>query len=143
MNSKEIITVVDAPEISLEENELAGDALLKFYRALGWNGTDYLDPCKVCTTHDVYQWLYAIMIEKCPDPVGVGMAIVNRGPSVDAYVPPEKVYLHEGWFQSETESEGKKAVRFYIYSDQRPRRSATAFVEPRHRVSAVGCRMEL
>jgi hypothetical protein len=52
------------------------------------------------------------MLEKCPDPVGVGMAIVNRGPSVDVYVPPEKVYLHDGWVRSETDSEEKKPIKF-------------------------------
>ena len=44
--NKRNITVVDAPHVSLAENEKAGEALLKFFRALGWNGDDYLDPCK-------------------------------------------------------------------------------------------------
>ena len=44
MNNKKIVTIVDAPEIILTESELAGEALLKFYRALGWNGIDIVDP---------------------------------------------------------------------------------------------------
>ena len=91
------ITVVDAPEVSLAEDEQAGEVLLKFYRALGWNGEDMLDPNKVRTTNAVYNRLYEIMFDKCPDPVGVGMMMVNRGPSTDDYIPKEKVYLYDGW----------------------------------------------
>jgi len=112
MNNKKIIMVVDAPEIILAENETAGDALLKFYRALGWNGIDILDLCKVYTTNEVYQKLYDVMIDKCPDPVGVGMAIVNRGPSVDAHVPTGKVYLNDVWVQPDPEAEETHAMRF-------------------------------
>lgn len=112
MNSKEIVIIVDAPEIILAENESAGEALLKFYRELGWNGKDYLDPRQICTTNEVYNRLYDVMIEKCPDDVGVGMEMVNRGPSVDSYVPPGKVYLHEGWIIPETESKEVKPIKF-------------------------------
>lgn len=95
--NKQIITVVDAPVIALAEDEKAGDVLLKFYRALGWNGDDYFDPCKIRTTKAVYNRLYDTMYEWCPDPVGVGMHMVNRGPGTDDYIPPDKVYLLEGW----------------------------------------------
>ena len=94
---KQVITIIDAPHVSLAENEKAGEALLKFFRALGWNGHDSLDPSKIRTTKDVYNQLYDVMYDKCPDPVGVGMLMVNRGPGTDDFVPSEKVYLFEGW----------------------------------------------
>ena len=95
--NRQVVTIVDAPEVSLAENEKAGEALLKFYRSLGWNGEDFLDPCKVRTTEDIYKRLYDVIYEHCPDPVGVGMLMVNRGPGTDDYVPSGKVYLLEGW----------------------------------------------
>ena len=62
MNTQ-IIMVVDAPIVILSEGEKAGDALLKFYRALGWNGTDNLDPCKVRTTKAVFNSLNDVMYD--------------------------------------------------------------------------------
>jgi len=103
---KQMITVVDAPIISLADDERAGDVLLKFYRALGWDGEDYLDPCKVRTTNAVYSYLYDVMFEKCPDPVGVGMHMVNRGPGTEDYIPTGKVYLLEGWITPAEQTEG-------------------------------------
>lgn len=94
---KQIITIVDAPEISLAENEKAWEALQKFYRSLGWNEDDILDPRKVHTTKDVYKSLYDVMYEKCGDSVCVGMLMTSRGPGTDDYVRPGKVYLLEGW----------------------------------------------
>ena len=96
MNSTTIV-VVDAPEVSLNDDEKAGDYLLKFYRALGWNGEDMLDPCKIRTTKAIYGQLYDAIFEKHPDPVSVGMLMVNSGPGTDDYIPTGKVYLHEGW----------------------------------------------
>ena len=93
----EHITVVDAPEISLTEKDKAGDGLLNFYKALGWNGEDILDPRKVCTTKEVYYRIYDVIYEKTADCLGVGMLMVNSGPSVDSDIPPNKVYLFEGW----------------------------------------------
>lgn len=92
-----IESIVDAPNISLTESEKAGEALLKFYRALGWNGIDVLDPSKVRTTKAVFNHLYDVMYDKCLDPVGVGMTLVNSGPGADTDVPPGKVYLLKGW----------------------------------------------
>jgi hypothetical protein len=103
------ITVVDAPMVSLSEHEKAGDALLKFYRALGWNGNDYLDPCKVRTTNAIYNRLHDVIYNKCPDPVGVGMLMVNRGPGTDDFVPPGKVYLYKGWVTPFVAEEGASA----------------------------------
>jgi len=96
MNTQ-VILVVDAPEVSLSEDEKAGDALQKFYRALGWNGKDNLDPCKVRTTKAVFDGLHDIMYERLPDPLAVGMTMVNIGPGTDNFIPPGKVYLLEGW----------------------------------------------
>ena len=95
--SKQIITVVDAPEVTLSEDEYAGNALLKFYRALGWNGMDYLDPCKVRTTTAVFSNLHKVMCNGRHDAVNVGMMLVNIGPGTEEYIPPGKVYLLEGW----------------------------------------------
>jgi hypothetical protein len=95
--NKQTITVVDAPVIKLTDGEKAGDVLLKFYRALGWNGEDYLDTCKVRTTQAVYNRLYDTRFDRCPDPVGVGMQMVNRGPGTEDYIPQGKVYLLERW----------------------------------------------
>jgi hypothetical protein len=92
-----IVTLVDAPDVILADNEKAGAALLKFYRALGWDGKDELDPCKVKTTKAVYNRLYDTMYAKCPEPVGIGMLMVNQGPSTDDNIPPGKVCLLEGW----------------------------------------------
>jgi len=105
--NKQIIIVVDAPEIVLDEDEKAGDVLLKFFRALGWNGEDYLDPCKIRTTQEVCNRLYNTMYDKCPDPVTVGMAMVNRGPGTENYIQPGKVHLLEGWIKP-AESESKE-----------------------------------
>jgi hypothetical protein len=85
---------------------------LKFFRALGWNGEDILDPCKIRTTKEVYDRLYDIMYDRCPDPVGVGMFMVNRGPGTDNCVPPGKVYLLEGWVSPYEPTEGEIANGF-------------------------------
>jgi hypothetical protein len=89
--------VVDAPNVCLSEDEQAGDILLKFFRALGWNGEDILDPRKIRTTKEVYNNLYHLMCEKCHDTITVGMFMVNYGPGVDDYVPQDKVHLIDGW----------------------------------------------
>lgn len=92
-----VIIVMDAPQVSLAEGEKPAELLLHFFRALGWNGEDFLDPSKIRTTKDVYDRLYDQMYELCPDPVGVGMYMVNRGPGTETYIPQGKVYLLEGW----------------------------------------------
>ena len=107
--NKQIIAVVDAPEVSLTESEKAGDALLKFYRALGWNGDDYLDPSKIRTTKAVFDRLYDIMLEKFPDTTAVGMHLCNSGPGTEDYIPANKVYLLEGWTSPAEAQEGAAA----------------------------------
>ena len=107
--NKQVIAIVDAPEVSLAEDEKAGDVLLKFYRALGWNGDDFLDPCKIRTTKEVHNSLYDAMYEKAPDAVGVGMLMVNRGPGPEDYIPPNIVYLLDGWITPTEAKEGTAA----------------------------------
>ena len=92
-----IVSIVEAPDISLSWGENAGDVLIKFYKALGWNGEDTIEPCKVRTTKDVFNQLYDLMFDKCPDSLGLSMFMVNKGPGTDDYVPPGKVCLLEGW----------------------------------------------
>jgi len=92
-----VITIVDAPNVTLAADEEAGELLLHFYRQLGWNERDILDPCKVRTTKEVYDRLYSQMCERCPNPVSVGMFMVNKGPGVEDYIQAGKVHLHEGW----------------------------------------------
>jgi len=107
--SKKIVTIVDAPVVTLNDDDKAGDALLKFYHALGWNGEDILDPCKVRTTKAVFDKLYDTIFERAPDPIGVGMFMCNRGPGTEDYIPPGKVYLLEGWITPAETQEGDVA----------------------------------
>jgi len=95
---KQIITVVDAPEVSLSVNENPEEVLVNFYRELGWNGEDTLNPNKVRTTKPVFDYLYETMFKKFPNnPESVGMIMVNIGPGTDDCIPSGKVYLLEGW----------------------------------------------
>jgi hypothetical protein len=90
----DITAILLAPEMDIDKAENAGDILLSFYRALGWNGKDLLDPRRIRTTKAVYMGIFSAMKEKYPDPA---VAMVNWGPGVDAEIPPEKVYLLKGW----------------------------------------------
>jgi hypothetical protein len=92
-----IVAIVDAPQVSFAEGDGAGELLLHFYTALGWNRNDFLDPCKIRTTQKVYNHLLDRMRERCPDTLSVGMFMVNNGPGVDNHIPLGKVYLLEGW----------------------------------------------
>jgi hypothetical protein len=92
-----IIAILDAPEIILTKEDNAGDVLVKFYRALGWNGEDELNSWKVRTTNAVYDRLFDLMLEKYPDTVGIGLVMIDKAPGVDKNIPPNKVHLLEGW----------------------------------------------
>ena len=92
--------ILDAPKITLDEDEKAGDGLLKFYRALGWDGENILDPCKIQTTKAVYTKLYDLMFEKCPDSLTIGHSLMNLSSGVDEDIPPNKVYLLDGWIRA-------------------------------------------
>ena len=109
--NRRIIITVDAPEVSLAPDQKAGDLLLNFYRALGWNGTDYLEPCKIRTTKEVFNRLYSQIYEHCPDSVSVGMLMVNSGPGTEDYIPSGRVWLYEGWTRSDDQVEQKE--KFY------------------------------
>ena len=91
------ITVVDAPKFVLSETKTAGETLLKFYRELGWNGQDVLDPRKVLTTKDIFNNLYDAVFEKFSDTMGVSVLMANNGPKTNELVPQGKVHLLEGW----------------------------------------------
>ena len=106
ITAKDVIAVVDAPTVSLAPNESAGDILLHFYRALGWNGNDLLDPCKVRTTEAVYNHLYDQIYEHYPNFISVGIFMVNRGPGVENDIPAGKVHLLEGWVKPVADEEG-------------------------------------
>jgi len=92
-----IIIVVDAPEVCFAPDENPAELLLHFYRKLGWNGDDVLDPRKVRTTKEVYNRLSDQMHKRCPDPVAVAMLMVNSGPGTEDCIPEGKVYLLDGW----------------------------------------------
>jgi hypothetical protein len=93
----EIAAFVDVPIIDTEAAEDAGDVLLNFYRALGWNGADTLNVRKVRVSETVYNSLLEAMKEKCPDHNGISAAMVNYAPGVDVDMPPNKVFLLKGW----------------------------------------------
>ena len=98
MNRSKVLAVIDAPDVFLADDELAGDVLVHFYMGLGWNpNTHEVDPCKVRTTNTVYNRLYDLMYEKFPNALAVGAAMVNKAPGVDDDVPPGKVRLLDGW----------------------------------------------
>ena len=94
---------VTAPEIFINDDQLPGDALLNFYRSLGWNGEDNVDPTKIRTSKCVYDALYAFIFERVPGPLTVGMFLCNSGPGVDDDIPVGKVKLLKGWTKPEKE----------------------------------------
>ena len=99
IKGKNVVKIVEAPEISLIEGDTPVDVLIKFYRAIGWNGKNTLDPRKVRTTQEVYNYLHGIMLEKCIDKdySTIGFLMVNNAPGVDDNITTSKIYLLEGW----------------------------------------------
>jgi len=89
--------IVDVPTIISHEADKVGMVLLDFYKGLGWNGNDFLDPCKIRVSQAIYDELYNVMYEKYPCSVSVGMFMVNKAPSVDDSIPFGKVHLLDGW----------------------------------------------
>jgi len=92
--AKEI--VVAAPDITLMEADYIG-VLVQFYKALGWNGEDVLDPTKVRSTKAVFQNLYDEMQKHDPDNTAIGGFLVNKGPGVDDDLLANTVRLLPGW----------------------------------------------
>ena len=98
----EILEKVSAPAPRMEAGQQAGDILLNFYKDLGWNPeTHTLDPVKVKTTKEIFDTLYDAIYAVVPDALGVGMLLVNRGPSVTENIKPDTVYLLNGWIKEE------------------------------------------
>lgn len=94
---------VEAPVIDIEKSELMGGILLNFYRDLGWNGEDFLDPSKIRTTKAVFDSLLNAMHEKQPKcECAIGMLMCNSGPGVDENIPANTVHLLEGWVHPDT-----------------------------------------
>ena len=121
IKKSEIFAKVNAPALRLEDGQQvperspaakpvfakqkllkAGDILLNFYEDLGWNPeTHTLDPVKIKTTKEIYNALYDAIYAVVPDSLGVGMLLVNRGPSVTENIKPETVYLLNGWIKED------------------------------------------
>ncbi len=108
---REIEAIADAPEIIAEEDDLAGDILLNFFEALGWNPeTHIIDPRKIRTTKAVFCRLCDLMTEKCGDAFSAGAFMVNKGPGADDNIPEGKVYLLKGWIQPNNNNEEQEAA---------------------------------
>jgi hypothetical protein len=105
VQGKEVIAVFNAPIICVEDGDKAGDILIKFYKSLGWNGVDWVDPCKVRVSQNVFVGLHDIMSGQYPEPVTIGMALVSKGPGVDDDLPHGKVRLLDGWTIPQNEKE--------------------------------------
>lgn len=96
----DIEAIVSAPVIDPKSAETAGDILVLFYKAVGWNGEDMLDVRKIRTSRAVYESLFLAMKDKCNDD-SVGMRMVNYGPGVDDSIQRNKVYILKGWLDPE------------------------------------------
>jgi len=102
VKKSEILEKVSAPAPRLEAGQQARDILLNFFKDLGWNPeTHTVDPNKIKTTKEIYNSLYDAIYEIVPDPIGVGMLLVNRGPSVTENIKPGTVYLLHGWIKED------------------------------------------
>ena len=101
-----IISTVDAPEVIILKDDIAEEVLYKFYRALGWNGQDIVDPRKVRTTKDVFCNLIDVLKKGFPNDIFIPILVLNIGPGTDNYVPPGKVCLLEGWTRPDTSEAG-------------------------------------
>ena len=102
IKKSEIFAKVNAPALRLETGQQAGDILLNFFKDLGWDPeTHTLDPVKIKTTKEIYNSLYDVMYEIIPDSIGVGMLLVNWGPSVIENIKAGTVYLLNGWIKKD------------------------------------------
>ena len=98
-NGKRIEKIVDVPKLFINDGELAGDALLNWYKSLGWNSnTHILNPNNIRTTQDIYNNIVDFMADIAGEySAGIGMLMVSNGPGVDDDVPQGKVILLDGW----------------------------------------------
>jgi len=95
------MTIIDAPTVNSKESAPAGEVLIEFYQALGWNCLDTIDPRKIRTTEDVWQKLLDALSAQLPNTAAASMVLVNWGPGVDTDIAPGKVYLLPGWLNPE------------------------------------------
>ena len=96
--------VVQAPTLRCSPDEYAGDYLLNFYKDLGWNPkTHRLDPRFVKTTRKTYDEIRDAITERSEDAVGVGMLMINNGPSVNEDVKEGTVRLLNGWIKEDAD----------------------------------------
>ncbi|MBC8521280.1 MAG: hypothetical protein H8D26_04735 [Methanomicrobia archaeon] len=79
----------DIPEL---RGDNALEALLNFYKDLGWNRMGQLDPTKVKMNKEDWSKLFDKLVKLCPeDRVSVGFLVIDKGPSGDNNVPKGKV----------------------------------------------------
>jgi len=94
---KGVLSIIDAPIVVLANDGNPAEALVKFYKDLGWNPGDYINPKKVKVAKDVYDNIISTIHENCSFYDYIEEFVVNLSPSLDEEVPPGKVYLLKGW----------------------------------------------
>jgi len=77
-----------------------GDKLMNFYRDLGWDGKQEIEPMNVIVNED--DWLKLIKDMESAgmtkdERIGVGWMFTNRGPSGSSKVKHGRVKLMKGW----------------------------------------------
>lgn len=81
------------------EESTAGDLLLSFYKALGWNPKEHqLNPQKIIISKNNYQNLHNLLksVTLKEDMEAVSMLMVSYAPSVKTDVPDSDILLLEG-----------------------------------------------
>ena len=78
----------------------AEDYLIDFYRRIGWNEQDTLDPKKIVMNEQQWQEVAAALnsLPRGPGEMAAGFAWMNWGPSADKRVPYGKIDVREGAF---------------------------------------------
>ena len=78
----------------------AEDYLIYFYRRIGWNEQDTLDPKKIVMNEQQWQEVAAALnsLPREPGEMAAGFAWMNWGPSADKRVPYGKIDVREGAF---------------------------------------------
>ena len=96
--------LVDLP-FAFEDFSKGAEALLDFYKKLGWNPDKQLiDPTKVVlNSKDADQCLTNFMSagETADEQAKYGLFWMNQGPGHSEKVPPGKVELKENWVEDE------------------------------------------
>ena len=97
MAEKSKFQLVDVPMIIVEDNDNPTSVLVKFYKGLGWNGDDLLNPQKVRTTREVIEGLGEVMQIEPATIQDVNISLLDIGPGNDEDIPSGKVKLLDGW----------------------------------------------